>query len=73
MVLSGDTYQNGKGRLGDGIISVLATVYSIYVIISGTSNMKTFLLGVGLYVFGIILYPLLMIYKKDAKANQNAA
>jgi arginine:ornithine antiporter / lysine permease len=71
MVLSGDTYQNGKGRLGDGMISVLATVYSIYVIIAGTSNMKTFLLGVGLYVLGIILYPLLMISK--TKVNQKAA
>ena len=73
MVLSGDTYMTGKGRFTDGIISVLATVYSLYVIISGTSNMKTFLLGVGLYMLGIILFPLLMRSKESLPENQKAA
>ncbi|MDQ0201084.1 amino acid permease [Neobacillus ginsengisoli] len=70
LVLSGDTYKNGKGRVADGIISVLATVYSIYVIIAGTSNMKTFLLGIALYAVGIILFPLLM--KLHIKESVNA-
>jgi arginine:ornithine antiporter / lysine permease len=60
LVLTGETYQKTKGRFTDGIISILATVYSIYVIIAGTSNMKTFLLGVALYALGIVLYPLIM-------------
>lgn len=72
MVLTGDTYQNGKGRLGDGVISIIATIYSIYVIVAGTSNMKTFLLGVGLYVLGIILFPLLM-KAKETEVKQKAA
>lgn len=73
MVLSGDTYMNGKGRFTDGIVSVLATIYSFYVIIAGTSNMKTFLLGVGLYMLGIILFPLLMRSKESLMENRKAA
>jgi arginine:ornithine antiporter/lysine permease len=74
LVLSGDTYKNGRGRFGDGIISILATVYSIYVIIAGTSNMKTFLLGIALYAVGILLYPLLMkLHSKSAISEQKAA
>jgi arginine:ornithine antiporter / lysine permease len=60
LVVSGDTYKNTKGRFTDGVISILATVYAIYVIIAGTSNMKTFLLGIALYAVGIALYPLIM-------------
>ena len=73
LVLSGETYKNAKGRFTDGIISILATVYAIYVIIAGTSNMKTFLLGVALYVVGILLYPLLMRSKPSSIAKQKAA
>lgn len=69
LVFSGETYINSKGRLTDGLISILATVYSIYVIIAGTSNMKTFLLGIGLYVVGILLYPLIM-QAKPSNAQQ---
>jgi arginine:ornithine antiporter/lysine permease len=73
LVLSGETYKNGKGRFTDGVISILATVYSIYVIIAGTSNMKTFLLGIGLYALGIILFPLLMRSNPSSIAKQQAA
>lgn len=73
LVLTGDTYKNGKGRLTDGIISILGTVYAIYVIIAGTSNMKTFLLGLGLYAAGIILFPLIMRFKSAAADNEEAA
>ncbi|WCK56271.1 amino acid permease [Aneurinibacillus sp. Ricciae_BoGa-3] len=63
LVLTGETYKNGEGRLVDGIIAVLGTAYAIYVIKAGMSDMKTFLLGVGLYVVGIILYPFMKIPK----------
>ncbi|MDP4083666.1 MAG: amino acid permease [Bacillota bacterium] len=70
LVFSGETYKNTKGRFSDGVISILATVYSIYVIIAGTSNMKTFLLGIALYVLGIILYPLLMLLKPSVAKEE---
>jgi arginine:ornithine antiporter/lysine permease len=73
LVVTGETYQNGKGRIADGAISILGTAYAVYVIIAGTSNMKTLLLGVGLYAAGIILYPLLMKKKKSYEAEQKAA
>jgi len=56
---TGETYANdAKARLIDGIVATLATVYSIWVMIAGTSDMKTFLLGVALLVSGILFYPL---------------
>ncbi|MGZ4160868.1 MAG: amino acid permease [Neobacillus sp.] len=74
LVFSGDTYKKTKGRFADGAISILATVYAIYVIIAGTSNMKTFLLGIALYAVGIVLYPLIMPSKASkAKQKQKAA
>jgi arginine:ornithine antiporter/lysine permease len=77
LVVSGDTYKNKKGRFTDGVISILATVYAIYVIIAGTSNMKTFLLGIALYAAGIILYPIIMSSKasitKQATTEKEAS
>ncbi|KPV44585.1 amino acid permease [Alicyclobacillus ferrooxydans] len=57
LVISGETYENGKGRVTDGIIAALGTLYSLWVIKAGTSDMKTFLFGVGMLVVGLILYP----------------
>ncbi|MGG3924049.1 amino acid permease, partial [Geobacillus thermodenitrificans] len=57
LVLTGETYEAARGRLGDGIIAVFATVYSIWVVIAGTADMKTFLLGVALLTSGVIFYP----------------
>jgi arginine:ornithine antiporter/lysine permease len=73
LVLSGETYKGGKGRLGDGIISILATIYAVYVIIAGTSNMKTFLMGLGLYAFGVILFPFIMRSKENTEKQKSAA
>ena len=47
-------------RIKDGIITTLAFVYSIWVIKTGTADLKTFFLGIGLFVLGLILYPVLM-------------
>lgn len=58
LVLTGETYGGqGKARLVDGTIAVLAALYSLYIIKVGTSDPKTFFLGVGLFVTGIFLYP----------------
>ncbi|MED1204353.1 amino acid permease [Heyndrickxia acidicola] len=65
LVITGSTYKNQKSRFTDGIIAILATIYSIYVIFAGTSNMKTFLLGIALYASGIALYPLIMRSRKS--------
>ncbi|MCP1490960.1 amino acid permease [Peribacillus frigoritolerans] len=61
LVMTGETYDIMKGsRVRDGIITILALIYSIWVIKTGTADMNTFILGIALYVFGIILYPLWM-------------
>ncbi|MFB6467478.1 amino acid permease [Cytobacillus sp. Hz8] len=61
LVISGETYAEIKGsRIVDGIITGLALIYSIWVIKTGTADLKTFFLGIGLFVFGLILYPFIM-------------
>lgn len=59
LVLSGDTYQGQKrARWLDGLIAVLAALYSVYIIKVGTAEPTTFLLGVGLFVTGVFFYPI---------------
>ena len=61
LVITGETYDILPGsRIKDGIITTLAFVYSIWVIKTGTADLKTFFLGIGLFVLGLILYPVLM-------------
>ncbi|MFJ7976160.1 amino acid permease [Peribacillus sp. NPDC096379] len=61
LVITGETYDIIKGsRVRDGIITALALVYSIWVIKTGTANMFTFMLGIGLFVIGLLLYPFVM-------------
>ncbi|EHL79367.1 amino acid permease [Bacillus smithii] len=61
LVITGETYGLGQGaRKTDGLITVLALVYSIWVIKTGTADMRTFLLGIGLFVVGLLLYPFIM-------------
>ncbi|EAO56233.1 Arginine/ornithine antiporter [Bacillus thuringiensis serovar israelensis ATCC 35646] len=61
LVITGETYDIMPGsRIKDGIITTLAFVYSIWVIKTGTADLKTFFLGIGLFVLGLILYPVLM-------------
>jgi arginine:ornithine antiporter / lysine permease len=69
LVLSGETYKGqGKTRLMDGIIGVLAALYSVYIIKMGASDPKTFLLGVGLFLTGILFWPL--VRKKASSSKQ---
>ncbi|MBO9128991.1 amino acid permease [Bacillus sp. 165] len=56
LVVTGETYENGKGRVADGIIALLSTVYSVWVIIAGTADIKTFTFGMLLLVSGIVFY-----------------
>jgi arginine:ornithine antiporter / lysine permease len=56
LVLTGETYTDTKSRITDGIIAVISTLYSIWVIIAGTSDIKTFTFGVILLASGIFFY-----------------
>ncbi|MDR6997599.1 amino acid permease [Neobacillus niacini] len=61
LVITGETYDIIKGsRVLDGMITVLALVYSLWVIKTGTADMKTFFLGIGLFVLGLVIYPVVM-------------
>lgn len=67
LTLTGETYEGqNKIRITDGIIAFLAFVYSVWVVKAGTSDLKTFLFGIGLLVVGIVFYPFVN------KANQSA-
>jgi arginine:ornithine antiporter/lysine permease len=52
----------------DGVIAAVATIYSVWVIISGTSDLKTFILGIVLLTSGIFFYGPLK--KKLAKKEE---
>lgn len=69
LVTTGETYLTGKSRVPDGIIALLATIYSIWVIYTGTSDLKTFLLGVALLASGIFFYPLVRNYRNREKMS----
>lgn len=57
LVLTGDSYYHEKqARWTDGVIAVLSTIYSVWVIMAGTSDIKTFTLGMGLLFTGIFFY-----------------
>jgi arginine:ornithine antiporter / lysine permease len=61
LIITRETYQATKGvRVYDGVITILALIYSVWVIKTGTADLKTFLLGVGLFVLGLVLYPFIM-------------
>jgi arginine:ornithine antiporter/lysine permease len=56
LVVTGETYSNGKGRITDGIIAIVATIYSTWVIIAGTADMKTFMFGMLLIASGVFFF-----------------
>ncbi|URN93989.1 MAG: amino acid permease [Candidatus Pristimantibacillus lignocellulolyticus] len=61
---TGETYSLQKERVTEGIIAGMATIYSLWVIVAGTADLKTFLLGLALIVSGILFYPFLLQYHK---------
>ncbi|MGN7356630.1 amino acid permease [Paenibacillus sp. SAF-054] len=60
LIWTGETYTIRKERVTEGFIAVVAAIYSLWVIVAGTADLKTFLLGIALIVSGILFYPLLM-------------
>lgn len=56
LVITGETYAGSRSRWGDGMIAGLATIYSIWMIIAGTADLKTFIYGVILLASGILFY-----------------
>ncbi len=69
LVVTGETYKNELGsRILDGIIAVIALCYALWVIKTGSSDLKTFLLGIGLFIVGFAFYPLM---NRDTKQNKS--
>jgi arginine:ornithine antiporter/lysine permease len=65
LITKGETYDLIQGsRVRDGIIASLACIYSVWVIVTGTADLKTFILGVGLFFAGFVIYPFLTKYMK---------
>ncbi|MCB5239006.1 amino acid permease [Niallia circulans] len=56
LVISGETYNSLKARRVDFVIGLIASIYSIWVIIAGTADIKTFSFGVLLLLSGILFY-----------------
>jgi arginine:ornithine antiporter / lysine permease len=72
LVITGDTYSTMmKDRWVDGIIAALATTYSIWVIIAGTSDLKTFIFGMVLLGSGIIFYKQILADPKIKQVPSN--
>ncbi|MFF2446855.1 amino acid permease [Neobacillus sp. NPDC058068] len=69
LVITGETYQGVKSRVTDGIIALLSTIYSLWVIIAGTADVKTFTYGMILLASGLIFYR--PILKRRTKVKQN--
>lgn len=74
LVVTGDTYNGVKARVTDGIVALVATIYSIWVIIAGTADIKTFTWGMILLASGILFYkPILTKRRMAAKAEAKRA
>lgn len=71
LVITGETYKGVKSRAVDGVIALLATIYSVWVIIAGTADLKTFIYGIILIASGIFFYG--PIRKKNTKVEQKEA
>ncbi|WP_071460521.1 amino acid permease [Bacillus massilinigeriensis] len=56
LVFTGETYTDGRSRVIDGVIAAISTIYSVWVIIAGTADIKTFLFGVALLASSIFFY-----------------
>ncbi len=70
LVIKGETYDQLKGsRVRDGLIAILACAYSVFVIVTGTADLTTFILGIGLFFVGLIVYP--FVNKKFQKKNKH--
>ncbi|MDM5340153.1 amino acid permease [Fictibacillus enclensis] len=58
LTLKGEALEGMKvSRWKDGLIAIIALVYSIWIIKTGTADLRTFGLGIGLFLAGFIIYP----------------
>ncbi len=74
LIITGETYSGlRRPRLVDGMIAALALFYTLWVIKTGTADLKTFSLGIGLFVLGVLLYPILMKNKKPKEISRSLA
>ena len=71
LVVKGESYHHAKSRIIDGVIAFAATIYSVWVIISGTSDLKTFILGIVLLLSGIFFYRPLMKNVQKIRQKKN--
>jgi arginine:ornithine antiporter / lysine permease len=69
LVLTGETYTDMRSRIVDGIIASLSTLYSVWVIVAGTSDLKTFTFGVILLASGIFFYGKVAPQRLKGKLN----
>ncbi len=74
LVWTGDTYKanDNRSRIIDGLIGLLATGYSIWVIVKGTADFETFLFGVILLASGILFYRHVPKNQKEAARIQHS-
>nr|WP_040204064.1 amino acid permease [Neobacillus jeddahensis] len=74
LVITGETYNGAtKSRIADGIVALLSTIYSVWVIIAGTADLKTFTYGMILLASGIFFYSPLVKGKKAVAAEEKKA
>ena len=71
LVISGETYDSLKARRVDFVIGLIASIYSIWVIIAGTADIKTFSFGVLLLLSGILFYNKVIEVKKKSPFKRN--
>jgi arginine:ornithine antiporter / lysine permease len=71
LTMTGETYKMKKERIIDGIVALFATCYSVWVIFAGTSDLKTFVLGLVLLASGIVFYPQLRKHNKKTNNQLN--
>ncbi len=58
LVITKQTYEQApRAVFVDGLIAALALIYSLWVIRSGISDLKTLLFGLGLFTVGFIVHP----------------
>lgn len=70
LVITGETYKGDRNRIVDGIIGVLSTIYSVWVIVAGTADIKTFTFGMVLLASGILFYGPMLKKRKETKQKE---
>lgn len=72
VVFKGDVYEMGdRSRIWDGLIGLIATFYSLWVIKAGTADLKTFLFGVALIAVGLVFFPWVLKANKAMTYEEN--